>query len=393
MHRKQILFISVAAVIVGFSAGVVLSRASSSAEAQHSTHDPDHAETLAAFEDRTPSFLTSFIARFSHAFEGRAARAFREHAQKYSVDIPLEIINEYYPALGPDTILAILEEDPYCHTKGHNVGRVIFDTVGELPAALAIATNRCANGAFHGVLMGAYESLAREDGYLDPDEVARFSVGLCDSPELLATAGRGSCFHGVGHALAFLADNDIPRALDLCSAFPEMGGRYYCATGVYMQRDQDLGEHDAEISPTYPCDAYDHPAACYRYKLRRMFPPTDPESAASLCRSLPEGEERHGCFHGVGFGFNQELYGDPDRVVSACASDDPLDSRMCIEGFSGVMSVYASREDVRAFCNRMEEPFASWCVIGVSVSNFGTTRDFNRYYFERENAGTSAQPQ
>src|SRR6185436_16289563 len=146
----------------------------------------------------------------------------------YSSNIPVAEYDHFYDLLGLATIANILEADPYCHRVAHSLGRVIYaKSSGNLSIALQQAGNICAGGAFHGVLMEAFTAYKNEQGDdMSDSDVARFAVDFCKKSEVKRVV-LGDCLHGVGHALAYLADYDLDRGLSWCSSFESVGSRYY----------------------------------------------------------------------------------------------------------------------------------------------------------------------
>ena len=154
-----------------------------------------------------------------------------------------------------------------------------------------------------------------------------------------------------------------------------IGAVYYCATGAYMERELLYWEEDANISSNYPCDEVrDHPAACYRYKLRSAFAQNESEKAAAVCLGL-NGAARRGCFHGLGFAYHALVFKNPEFANPLCRHGDQKDQQMCIEGVVGVLIVYNWRI-ARKACDSLPKELRVFCSNFSKIENFGMKREF-----------------
>lgn len=122
-----------------------------------------------------------------------------------------------------------------CHTMAHEIGRRVIES-GSIPALLDLDDGRCLYGYQHGVLEGW--SLSSDlEALIDGIPAA------CDAYSDGGTSGgigaaevdyaRGSCAHGIGHAIALQNVGSVREAVALCSGAGtgQIGG---CAGGVFM---------------------------------------------------------------------------------------------------------------------------------------------------------------
>lgn len=318
--------------------------------------------------------------------------AFKRINDTHNTNIPRDDIERYYDIIGPEAMLDVIEQDSYCHDKGHNIGKVVYDrTEGNLSEAMRICEQRCTSGCFHGILMEKFGELTGEE--VGDDHVSFYQIedeitNICDDESIASDIGVGDCVHGVGHAVMFLADYYVPRAIEACNLFEEDSLAYYCSTGVYMERDLVYGTDDLkEDLPFYPCDEQrDHPAACYRYKIRRMYKlSTDSIPVIKNdCMTLPTREERAGCFHGLGMAYFKWIRRQPEEIGDLCASDDALVTRLCIEGVIGKLSAY-SRSKAQEACESYEDnETKEVCMNARTAGNFGMSKDFSLYHHLHE---------
>ncbi|HXH02070.1 MAG TPA: hypothetical protein VNN09_02000 [Candidatus Competibacteraceae bacterium] len=248
---------------------------------------------------------------------------------------PRALYESFVPQIGVNGILDVLEEQA-CHAEGHDLGRVIYATLGELEPAFQLCGNRCTSGCMHGVLMGLFTQDGNDHLTLEQAQARIDSV--CRDPAIVAAGGEGSCVHGVGHAVTVLANYDMATAIAQCQRFASRPFQYFCATGAYMEffGDGSQPEPGAD-SPYAPCDREAaFPAACYRYKMRfnamRLAARGHAvDDLAELCRPLPP-LQRHGCFHGLGDALRPLVMAQPPLLAEVCRHGEAADRRMCIEG-------------------------------------------------------------
>lgn len=305
--------------------------------------------------------------------------------------IPLSIFRDYYDHIGPKIMASVLNENQFCHSQAHNLGRVIYEHTQDLAASTLICKNSCRQGCIHGVLMEMFETeqsnlnKSNDDhkSVADLSSPLRQKIGrMCETSEITRYSGLGNCYHAIGHGLTILASYDMPDALKLCDVFKGygIGALYYCATGVYMERDIVFGEDDIKKSDQglYPCDTDAYPIACYRYKLRRIFSlPKEYKKAQEVCLSL-DGLQRKGCFHGLGFGAYVMVYQNPADLNLLCSAGDAEDKQMCIEGVLGAINNVSKKRSTDT-CSLYTASSKELCFKASKVRSFGMERDFNRY--------------
>lgn len=301
-----------------------------------------------------------------------------------------DFFRERYDKFGPHAMLAVLDKNPLCHAEAHSLGRIIYERTGDLAIATDICKNQCSGGCIHGVLMGMFSEATTsvQEGRDDHVSAADLTPALrseiattCDTSEIVRYTGEGNCYHAVGHALMALADYDIEDGVALCEDIFKkkgLGAVYYCATGIYMERDIEFGEKDALVSDQYPCDASRYPAACFRYKLRRIFDFSKEHKVASVQCLRLAGIHRRGCFHGLGFGAADLIRQTPSAAAHICSSGDSDDKRMCLEGAFGYINIY-SRATSRRACESFEGDDRAICERATLSENFGMNRDFEFY--------------
>lgn len=291
-------------------------------------------------------------------------------------EVPLNIISDYYQKLGPDIMLDAIEEDKYCHNKGHNIGRVIFDKTKDLNQSLQICSSRCTTGCFHGVLM---ELFGQDSEHLTLNSIQKKITTICDLNLIQSKVEKGSCIHGMGHALMNLSDYDLNKALSYCSLYQEPGLIYYCVDGAYMERDSKMADEDIKVGMGYPCDQYSFAPACYKYKISRKFG-SNYDQAISYCLTLKDLSLQHGCFHGLGYSYFEQIDQNNNLLEYICSKGDSVGKKMCIEGAIGVLTVLDTPKSIKLCESFKNETDKKTCLKEASIGNLGLDRDFTNYY-------------
>jgi hypothetical protein len=183
------------------------------------------------------------------------------------------LYESYLKVIGANGILDGIEKvSPKCHSEAHDAGKVIFAEIRDIGRSLRVCADRCFSGCMHGVLMEAFAGATpepRSRRHVDLAAIKRVMNDTCyHNAVMISSYSPGDCAHGVGHALMVVTGYDIPRAVQACAGFQDRAMTYYCATGAYMEyvTERDL-EDSKRKSLFYPCDTYDYPAACARYKM------------------------------------------------------------------------------------------------------------------------------
>lgn len=118
-----------------------------------------------------------------------------------------------------------------CHSAMHEIAHVAVREYGTLGEAFMHGNAECQNGYYHGVV----------EEFLRDEDVDKFSAddirNFCNKTVNAASSSllELNCVHGVGHALVYMTEDDLPRALIRCGDFSDDHLRAQCATGAFMQ--------------------------------------------------------------------------------------------------------------------------------------------------------------
>ncbi len=301
------------------------------------------------------------------------------------------LYEEYIDVIGANGILSGIETLwPKCHIEAHDLGKIIFAKKQNIEQSLRICSNKCLTGCMHGVLMEAFTGAqSDEEGHIDLDKLKPLMKEICfNNSEMTTSYGPGECAHGVGHAIMFLSGYDIAEALKGCAEFDDKKMEYYCASGGYMEYTVEHDKEDAKTkSLFYPCDTFDHPAACARGKVglvatRYYLQGKDLEGVlqalAQECEQL-NGKFRHGCFHGIGNAYSGFISSNTISIQKVCSHGSEEEQIMCIEGAMQYMGKYAS-DKTAAVCDQLEEEKKEVCFSAARHKLYNMEANLTLYF-------------
>lgn len=295
-----------------------------------------------------------------------------------------------------------------CHEVTHYLGRFAYTAAGSVLGAYATSSPVCHGGFYHGVLEQYFTDKQMTIGGLDDTTVKREIVLVCGTAEDHATPRIYSeCLHGIGHAMMFITDAELPRALSLCDALPDQTKRETCYSGVFMENSSSSTNVDHpskyldSTKPLYPCSILQdvYLKTCYEYQSSYFaeLAHWDWSKVVSMCNEVPKAY-RAGCFRVVGtnqVGFTQDIHimkedcdlittedlrgactqgvvsalggryvNQPDRLFAFCAIVDGNMRSYCYSHIGQVVSSWAKDDSVRqSVCSSIPELDArNWCL-------------------------------
>jgi len=296
-------------------------------------------------------------------------------------DIPRDIVAGFYQKIGPVRMLDVVEEDPFCHEKGHNIGRETYkNTSNDLTKTMAICGRRCSDACFHGALMEMIDPNLGDDGnHTTLQEVASKIPDICDRKEFKENDLVGTCAHRLGHILFILDNYKFDRPITACEKFPDKRMVDWCVTGIFMEENNIKGEEDAKKPLWYPCDSYpSHANACLRYKVERLFLGKNDEASVA-CLSQRDTNFRRSCFAGLGFMNLETIAYTPSKLPVVCKYGDKIDKRVCIEAPIGLIALVVPERALEA-CNFLgDEDLKKYCIDATRKSDIGLTMTLDMY--------------
>ncbi len=319
---------------------------------------------------------------------------FKKEVKKYHFIIPIEVFEQYYDKIGPDAMVDILDENKFCHSEAHNLGRVIFKHLGDLPKSLVLCGHSCTLGCMHGVFMQLFQNYGHADNLskniysdhvnIEVENLSELISNFCDKSAVKKFIYLGNCYHALGHTLLFISDYNISKGLNYCRLLNGQAPIYYCATGVYMEYSivsyDEVHQYKFEV---YPCNTTQFPAACYRYKIIKLLKAgKNLKEVKNFCLEL-ERPQRLGCFHGIGYAYQYYISNNPKSIKKICSSDNIEDEKVCIDGAIQLIAIYDKNVSISA-CNYVEEKLIDYCLQEVKYSTFNLNKPLGLYYFDKE---------
>ena len=136
----------------------------------------------------------------------------------------------------------------------------------------------------------------------------------------------------------------------------------------------------------YPCDNYDYPGACSRYKtvhvIRREY--RAKKTTMELiqeCEKL-SGKFRLGCFHGIGNAHMGLIAFERMNITDICLSGTEQEQFMCIEGMMERLSKYFGKERAFEICSELDGRNNDICMTAAENGMYTLEKDFTIYLTE-----------
>lgn len=194
------------------------------------------------------------------------------------------LVQEKAPLIGVEATMRGIEQavveypEAYaeqCHRFAHYLGEYAGETVKDVDAALALGTEFCQFGYYHGVIEGH----ARITETLW-EELPGLCYKLDPNPN---TTTHAECTHSLGHAVVTRTGNNIPEGLKYCRLLRSEMERRACDTGVFMSWSNTLDK----ILNKGETPGEDFTIVDFRRRYE-MCPPLDDETAAACVHFFAE---------------------------------------------------------------------------------------------------------
>lgn len=237
-----------------------------------------------------------------------------------------------------------------CHLLAHYLGQELYKESKNIAEVFSRVTPDCLAGLFHGAVEG-YFIENKIAFFSNPDTIKKEVFKICSNEKSFNSAwDLENCYHGLGHALMFLTENNLPYALELCGATPNSKLKKTCYDGVFMENADSLnGVHLSKyIRPDddyFPCTIVSGPyrEECYSYALAHRFQ-GDTNKSVTICNGTPI-EYRKACFNRIGIHLAMQHI-RADEIFKKCGGIMISDFRT--ECISGAASALASRFGARS---------------------------------------------
>ncbi|OGE17747.1 hypothetical protein A3F00_03935 [Candidatus Daviesbacteria bacterium RIFCSPHIGHO2_12_FULL_37_11] len=273
-----------------------------------------------------------------------------------------------------------------CHTALHFLGQGIYRKEKNVQEGIQMCSSVCFWACQHGVLEGY---LKERNLSLDDDEVLKKEVlTLCQKDDREAKASFNECLHGLGHALMFFTQGELPRSLRICDGLKNSGERDWCYSGVFMENSTSSTnkDHPSKYLKAddlmYPCNTLENKYLNMCYALQGFYfakiSNYEVQKTIALCNQVPV-DYRFYCFHSIGqerVGFTQ----NPAVMKDGCNQIEVEEDRnACIQGVIGTLAerYKGDHKKIIEFCGVLEKEDKTLCYqqLKTVMTNWITNSD------------------
>ena len=257
---------------------------------------------------------------------------------KYKLELP-EILNELEKGVIETESLKLLN----CHEIAHYLGEEAYKLNNNVQNLFNQCSQICLSGCFHGVVG---EHLKQKKIFIEDDSAVEREIKmLCGKEEDYDSSMKYQiCFHGIGHGLMYLTENDLPRALRLCESLSTKKEIVNCQNGVFMENSNSNPEHPSkylkEGDTVYPCDTLDkkYHDSCYLYQSYRLIQIGKSwKKIFQLCYTFPK-DHWDQCFRALG-GSQLTITSDVEVMKANCSRiENPYYRSICISGAAEIVT-------------------------------------------------------
>ena len=309
--------------------------------------------------------INKFITlNMSKCGETKGLGCYKEIAQTLAQNFPI------------NDVLKIFEENEKtpiffekCHTTLHFLGQEEYKKLKSTSEALAVGSPVCFAGFYHGVL----EEYLSESGLVNNNtELVKVLPKLCGSPsDFKVQKIYNECLHGLGHALMYATDDNLPESLKLCDSLSTESDRNWCYSGSFMENSTSSTNKDHPskyLKPDdilYPCNILSKPYLNMCYTLQGFYfaelTKYDWKETGNLCLKVPP-DYINSCFNSLGqslVGFSQ----NPEIIKQNCLLTPEKFQSSCVEGVVGALyERYNQAQDkIETFCDEFGEKLKKIC--------------------------------
>ncbi len=347
--------------------------------------------------------------------------------QSYSSFCYLNVANDFTSRFTLSETLGVFRENEklqevfsHCHEVTHYLSRNEYKRTKSIPESYASCTAVCHGGCYHGVIESYFDQKGIPLYGADDSIIITEIRSVCKKPEDYAVPQLyNECIHGIGHAMMFITNGDLPYSLKLCDGLQTLTDRENCYSGVFMESSSSSTNRDhpgkfiKPDDPLYPCNILDsrYLRTCYTYQSSYFSIITnyDWKKTIGLCNTVPV-DYRMGCFRFVGsnqVGYTQDVNlmkkdcdliaepqfkdvcilgvvdslngrynGDESKIIAFCSIVDEEDKQSCYTEMAHDIRVWVrDEEELRNKCLKIpEEKYRTLCLgIALSANNASGT--------------------
>lgn len=247
-----------------------------------------------------------------------------------------------------------------CHTLAHDIGRESYRKYRNFGDAASYFNEVCASGYLHGAI----------ETHLSQSDTVLETMQTTCTPYLQSKFLSFSCYHGMGHALMYYTNNDLPQSLEACEKYEEEFAREGCVGGVFMANfsanpTMHPSKYLKKDDVFYPCreQTERNKNECYAYVpwSRGAFYEEDYFEAFAICKNA-EPPHRKSCAFGAGALAAEGNIDDLKILKKICTEGEPSLVPACIDGAARIIVLYtASNGLAKEFCETLQPPHKWTC--------------------------------
>ena len=269
-----------------------------------------------------------------------------------------EIISQYEKSL------------PYCHHQAHQLGKVLYTLIDDLPLALSYADQKCGAAVYHAVVETFFEMQKHND--VNPEDID-ITVICPTNPENSYALERWQCLHGVGHGLSKIYDHDIFPAVKRCEEFEPGLEQVSCFKGTFMenvvQYTKTRGGTFSNDDIMFPCNTVDAKYAppCYHYHTTYLLNQKGGSVSQTFqeCDKIVPEEFVKYCYYGMGRQLSILALHSMEISIPLCKMGSSEYNSYCFAGL--VMTLVNNRgiDQGFEFCKIIPEENKEGCYDGL----------------------------
>jgi len=283
-----------------------------------------------------------------------------------------------------------------CHEVTHYLGRLEYQKTKSVPQVFSECDSTCHGGCYHGVIEEYFKESGDGTIGLSDVDISNKIRTVCGKQETYAAPRIYSeCVHGIGHAMMYINNQEVPQSLNFCDSLSTQSDRETCYGGVFMENSSSSTNLDHPTQylkaddPLYPCDVLEsrYLKICYEYQSSYFaeLSTWDWNKTAQLCLRVP-ADYQAGCFNIIGS--NQVGYTEDQAVMKNDCYLMPT-SDFVSNCVAGVISAFGGRYvgdmgKMVSFCSLLAETEKQSCYnsIGNVVESWSTDPTYQKHHCE-----------
>jgi hypothetical protein len=300
---------------------------------------------------------------------------------EYDMHCVVEMLSNDAREMNKTTALATFEElkslyhkkqvNSRCHSIAHHLGEWVYGYTQNIDESLQYADPlSCGGGIYHGVFEN-YFSILNFEGKA-PEQVKIEDLCKVIENGNYYSLDMAHCYHGIGHGLMVLYDNDVFSAVKRCEDFNLEFKQKSCANGVFMQNvlkffetgDGDFDKDDI-LAPCNEMKSY-FASNCYVWQGAYILKQSDFEVYSSFreCEKITQEFIKY-CYYGIGAELESDAAGRMEFAWRFCqAGENSNFHKYCFRGMAMKTSMVYLDSGFK-FCSLVPEDAKEECYEGL----------------------------